>query len=125
MNELQIKQLVYLDEVKDHFNSSNRAAEITNGCQYQTEDGRGCAIGFKIEDKELCKKLDTVADITSVSNKIVFDLLPLSLQEYGQLFLSHLQDLHDTSQYWNQDGLSERGKVFYNKIKLRIENNEF
>ncbi len=58
MTELQTKQLALLEDTVKFFNSKNRAYDaLTEKCYYSHPiDGRGCAIGRLIEDKELCKE---------------------------------------------------------------------
>ncbi len=110
------KRLALLDETAAHFNSKNRSA-TPNGCFY---GGIGCAIGRKIEDKELCAKLDEKWDSeqgSSVGNCAVFRKLPGDLRKLGQSFLRDLQLLHDTDHNWDSKGLTLDGHEAYEAIK--------
>lgn len=111
-------KLKLLDETAKFFNLGNRCVHHLK-CRYFIEGMAGCAIGRLIEDKELCREFDRL-DWPGVSNNHTFGLLPLDLQEYGQDFLSKLQDLHDIESNWDENGLNLNGKIRYNKIKSGI-----
>ena len=120
-NEIKKKRKALLDETAAHFNLNNRSTEfptiIYQRCIYS---GVGCAIGRKIEDKELCKKLDQsdpfMSKGSAVSNDYIFNQLPDHLRELGQDFLVDLQRLHDFAENWNENGLSGQGKHVYELI---------
>ena len=127
--ELQIKQLAFLNETCSHFNLSNRSTTDEYGCQYYPahDETEGCAIGRKIADKDLCKKLDNnfknefKNPTTSVKHKEIFDLLPSELKELGQSFLQAIQGLHDTEHYWTLEGLSNDGKTRKEEIITKFD----
>jgi len=121
MTELQQKQLALLEDTIKFFNSENRA-EYNGKCTYHTEDGRGCAIGRLIPDKELCKKFDALED-SPVYEERVFSNLPDNVKEYGKFFLSELQKLHDHTECWSINGLSSIGEVKVQKIKHAFDLN--
>ena len=108
-SELQIKQLAFLEETCQHYNNTNRNySSDLQSCMYApvSDKSEGCAISRKIADKELCKELDTLG---GVSRDCVFELLPSELKDLEQEFLTQIQVLHDGSQFWVKNGLSERG----------------
>jgi hypothetical protein len=113
--ELQIKQLALLEETAKTYNSDNRCINDEGICKYFVEGKIGCAIGRLIEDKELCKRLDDSKGKV-VKNIKIFNQLPEKLKEYTQEFLSDLQILHDNSDNWNEEGLSETGKKVVSQI---------
>ena len=120
MEELQKKQLNLLEETVKFFNSENRCITQYGGCNYYLEGKDGCAIGRKIEDKELCKELDKGLgpDLESGVDKIlVFSRLPDNLKELGQKFLHRLQRLHDDQENWNYSGISPKGEDVVKDIK--------
>ena len=127
MTELQQKQLALLEDTVKFFNSENRAYDIELGaCMYHTKDEKGCAIGRLIPDKELCRQLDAGIGedkFRGVGKDCVFQLLPLNLQEYSQLFLKRLQSLHDYPLNWNEKGLSDEGEQRTNEIKKEFHLN--
>lgn len=117
MTELQIKQKLFLNETVAHFNLTNRSYdEKSYLCLYA---GIGCAIGRKIDDKQLCAEFDSLCDNqidSSVNNNTVFFKLPKELQELGQDFLYTIQKLHDDAGNWSINGISEYGLMNYNSI---------
>lgn len=113
------QKLALLDETAAFFNSSNRCETALHSCRYWMDGKAGCAIGRKIKDKELCRKLDN-GDTTSVNSDCVFNALPKDLQEYGRQYLKDLQQLHDESYYWNSAGLSEAGKIAFQDIRNKV-----
>jgi hypothetical protein len=116
MKTLKEKQLEFLEETINHFNSENRGYNEYKGmCTYSD----GCAIGRKLS-KELCKTLDKCEGITGVSCKSIFNELPQELRELKQDFLEHIQSLHDHGPYWNKLGLSDIGKNKVNYIKKQF-----
>ena len=120
MTELQQKQLALLEDTVKFFNSENRCINQYGGCNYYLEGKEGCAIGRKIEDKELCKELDKGLgpDLESAVDKIsVFNRLPDNLKELGQKFLYRLQRLHDDGENWIRSGISSKGEIIVKDIK--------
>lgn len=123
MSTIKEKQLAFLEETVNHYNSTNRCVNTSNGeCYYHpaTLDlegvSQGCAIGRHL-DPELAKRLDIEFNRVPVSDDKVFVLLPDNLKELGEEFLSHIQLLHDTDPYWNTTGLSKQGEIFVDRIK--------
>ena len=104
-------QLAFLEDTIKHYNSTNRGVVIYCGCSYTA----GCAIGRHLS-KELCEKLDD-CESNGVSNTLVFNQLPADLQALGQEFLTLIQKLHDSSEYWDEKGLSSKGLEKANNIK--------
>ena len=47
-----------------------------------------------------------------VTNHDVFSRLPIELQELGVDFLREVQYLHDIDEFWNEEGLSEKGHEY-------------
>jgi hypothetical protein len=122
MTELKQKQLAFLEETVNFYNSDNRTFEVDEEgnefkCVYYMEGKPGCAIGRKIEDKELCKKLDSERAGTGVSNDHIFNQLPIQLKELGKDFLHKVQQLHDSGINWDEKGISEFGKLKVKDIK--------
>lgn len=134
MKDLKIKRLELLNETIAHYTSKNRSVltktfENIDGvvlpsgrCLYfpPNENSEGCAIGRKIEDKELCKKLDT-GNYGSVSQTKTFNELPESLRVLGQSFLGAVQSLHDGEGFWNEGGLSYKGEEMATIIKKQFD----
>ena len=85
---------------------------------------RVCAVGRLITDKNLCHKLDTShIEYGGTSVKCIFNALPIEIQELGIDFLTRLQGLHDSSEYWDENGVSEEGSYEVESIKNKYINN--
>lgn len=128
MDEIKTKQLAFLEETAAYYNSNNRAKQKlpngnkSGGCFYTIViDGeeRGCAVGRKIADKELCERLNKMSSLPNCSPSAndVFSLLPPDLQELGSDFLVAIQTLHDYDGHWNEKGLTEQGTRHVHDIK--------
>ncbi len=115
MEGIKQKRLAFLEDTVNFFNSTNRCT-INSVCRYFLEGKDGCAIGRHIPDKKLCQEFDSL-HMTGVSNGIIFNRLPLNLQELGLNLLSSVQRLHDNSDNWDKNGLSKAGKEHYKNIK--------
>ena len=121
---LKEKQLFYLNDVANHYNSTNRC---TDGmvCKYEpiTEWTEGCAIGRRLSAK-LQKQLDTNGHDTGVNNYYVFEKLPKWMQDLGKNFLRSIQMLHDdagSEGYWSVNGLSKNGEDRVMSIKREFD----
>ncbi len=113
MTELQVRQKAFLDETVAHFNINNRATENEWSCEYKHKYNGGCAIGRKVSAE--------LADKLSGPVGLCFKLLPMDLQELTQQFLAQVQRLHDRSVFWNENGLSEEGKLRYADVCKEFE----
>lgn len=112
MKTLQQKQLEFLNDTVNHFNSTNRGiTPETLGCSYE----HGCAIGRHL-DKKLAMKLDGCGS-GYVSEPEVFNELPEELKELGPHFLARVQSLHDSELNWTEKGLSKHGEKTVFNIK--------
>lgn len=118
---IQQKRLDFLNDTVNHYNINNRCSAIIGGynsCKYHPKSlglegiSEGCAIGRKV-GRRLALKLDEIGGSVST----IFEHLPKKLQELQDDFLMEVQELHDTSTYWNETGLSKVGKKMYNYIK--------
>lgn len=106
---------------------SRRCTTKTDGikkCKYSGKTlgikTKGCAIGRLLKSKlrdfldiEYKDKSSTVSD--------VFEDLPKSIKEYGESFLTMLQDLHDDDKNWSNEGLTGTGLKRYREIKKSIK----
>jgi len=119
MDELQQRQLDFLEDTVKYYSedTSRRAVKFSGGCFYRTDDGRKCAIGRHIPD-ELYNE--------SIENKVIYSIIEFGcisdeLRELGMLFLSYVQELHDSNVYWvSGEGLSIEGGKRVDYIKRRI-----
>lgn len=124
-----------LDETVAFYNSSNRGVNETKEgllygrCQYRTKEGKCCAIG-RIMLKE------ALEEVSKMRNYPVGWLLTLVdrgasemfMEPYDKLlneqyigFLGRIQKLHDNDIFWNENGLTEYGKVEVAIIRKEFE----
>ncbi len=110
------KRLAFLNDEISFRNLNNRSTTGAGGisCLY---GGIGCAIGRRIEDKELCRTLDNHLKSWISKDTLIFALLPADLKELGIDFLAKMQRLHDDSSNWTAEGLSDFGRDEINQIK--------
>ena len=127
MNDLNKKRLALLTETVEHYDIYNRSFR-DDSCFYAPGGGsEGCAIGRKIEDKELCALLDSYLKIDGKDASVHtnFDMLPDDLKQYGASFLINLQGLHDKASNWNESGISENGSEAVKRIIDNIESGHY
>lgn len=120
MNELAQKRLAFLKETAAHYNSTNRCS-TAQGCRYSPVTlhlqgkSEGCAIGRKL-DPELALALDNTPHGGVVNAARIWKQLPAWMQELEEDFLRDVQQLHDTSDYWDDNGISKLGKIWFDNI---------
>lgn len=117
-SDLRTDKLEYLAEVCGGYTASTRAVDTSKKvCTYSATEKApcGCAVGRRIEDKELCKSFDGMGTVHHIFRK-----LPYSLSRFGAVFLRELQKLHDHEDNWNDCGLSPAGAVVARDIEQRV-----
>ncbi len=105
----------FLDDMVAFYSEDvNRRAVESGACCYRTRDGRKCAIGRYILDELYNDSIEgkNALHCNFSSN----GMLPLSITSLGIYFLRQVQALHDSSGYWDENGLSEAGKEKYDEI---------
>lgn len=124
LTKLQKEMLKVLDDTKEfyHKNPSKRAIE-PNGCVFETEDGRRCAVGRYLTKKDLKNIHGKDMNggfgpelIRPIVSSAVFKRLPT-------YFWNDLQTFHDAPVIWDNDGITEIGIKTYNELKQKILNN--
>jgi hypothetical protein len=113
MKTIQESRLQILDWEKDNRNINNRSTNECSLCSYAGPIG--CAIGRLVVDKDLCRTMDQMDDSAAAA---IFYMLPGNVQELGEDFLSIIQDFHDATINWDEDGLTSRGMERYDYIKM-------
>ena len=117
MNELQQKQLDFLeDTVKYYSEDISRRAVNNYSCRYRTNDGRKCAIGRFIPDDLYNEKIEE----HSIGEIFKYEFIPDELKELGVNFLYDIQHLHDNDSNWERRGLSSEGEEWVYFIKNEI-----
>ena len=123
LNKLQKEMLKVLDDTKEFYdkNPSKRGRE-PNGCVFETEDGRRCAIGRYLTKKDLknIHKEDLnggvgPAEIRHLVTSAVFKRLPVR-------FWDDLQAFHDDSSHWDSNGITYYGMRRYESLKKNVLN---
>lgn len=112
--------LKLLEETINHYSKDTSRRAVENGmCEYLTEDGRMCAVG-RCLDKD---KVDYI-DINSVAVDSVLAMyyqpFMAEYSGYWGKFWDRLQNLHDISHFWNENGLTKLGEEEVEEIKLLI-----
>lgn len=114
---LKKKQLFYLNDVVNHYNSNNRAV-LAGSCTYKpTEHSEGCAIGRRCD----VTIANSLFEGRSVGSESVFNNIPKWMQDLTVTFLNSVQALHDNKAYWDELGLSALGSLQVNCIKKVYE----
>lgn len=121
--------LVLLNETITHYSENvNRRCVKTNGegqikCKYsgttiENAESDGCAVG-RLLTPELRLELDAMCGDEIPSGVTdIWGYLPDEIKAYGKSFLTSLQGLHDSIEYWNEEGLSDKGKKYAERIKV-------
>ena len=128
---IQEKQTKLLEETANFYNSRNRSTNVIGqcACQYSASAfSPGCAIGRWLPE-ELSYKMDVEYRGASIYSMVkipeIWDQFPSELKELGVDFLFLIQDLHDNSCNWEQNGLSFTGKNRVEFIKDSILSGDF
>jgi hypothetical protein len=89
-----------------------RRANVAGFCHYLTDDGRMCAVGRCLSDEGLKIAKDYRGRINS-------KLIALLKEEYhidNSEFWINLQNLHDSAENWDDNGLTAIGKLVVEDI---------
>lgn len=131
LTELQKQQLAFLEETVEFYQKNPRSKQ-GDKCLYYHPTLAGCAIGRHIPNKDICRNLDGVGGINRMSNTS-YRLIPWSLRKLGKVFLSQMQDFHDSNDNWEHpknltgkvETLTYEGNSKIDLIKKRINDNHF
>ena len=122
MTTIEERRLNFLNEKLGYFieDPSRRAYHTeTESCRYWDKfTGNKCLIGRELPEDKYDESFEGKS-ITYIEEQevCIFDLLPVSIQELGLCFLAVCQRLHDENSYWNENGLSNKGKSKLKDIK--------
>lgn len=98
---------------------SKRAITETGNCSYLMDDGRKCAIGRHILPGAYNKEYEN-----QVAYKIVAfypEIFPKWIQQLNKSFLNSVQTLHDGTLFWDENGLTPRGKRQLNELSAKAK----
>ena len=124
MSNAKERMLQILEDTIKFFNKNNLS--ISTRCCYLSPNGNKCAVGRLMTDEELKKWHEfeeanhNSGDGTGYIDGLDSGLRVSALENLPTDFVCDLQELHDTRPYWNENGLSDRGRQFYERIKAMI-----
>lgn len=125
MNKLAEKAISIVEETVEFYKNNPRATNELGTCKYLTEDGKKCAIGRKLNKKQLeivhlhCEELGADDVMQTLNIKTLHGL--------GVSFWESLQRIHDDASCWETTKagtkLTAAGKTgvkqLVEKIKLK------
>ncbi len=120
LNTPQEKMFNILEETKHFFNINNRAKFDKNGGQYLDSYGKRCAVGRYLNPTDILflhehNWLDCcISEVWGHLETPMIKELPLD-------FWEDIQWLHDCDELWGENGLSDRGILYYSIVKNKIE----
>lgn len=120
MTQMTVAEIV--DETVAFYNKdvSRRSVDGSGICQYTDQGGRHCAIGRCLIDENFDYGGGVEAiwggDLDSPSMEMDKELKE-QYRGHTLGFWSDLQTLHDTSESWNEQGITEFGRRMANGIK--------
>lgn len=99
--------------------TDRRGLDCDGDCLYRTADGKECAVGRCMIDSDNVEPAG--GSPGSVWGNEDMDAMDSDLypQYRGQSmrFWSRLQDLHDTDENWNDDGITVQGQLVADRLK--------
>ena len=108
-----------IDFIANHYNTGNRAVEAVGGgnyCRYNTPDGKQCAFAIMcIEPETLPEGVGASAHLTNLGAEI----LKPEFRGYNFHFYNVIQHFHDKEEYWNENGLTDKGKKKVAELKIK------
>ena len=121
-----IKQKTKLEIIEEtekfYSNPANRGTD-GNGYVYKTEDGRKCAVGRCLIDKDLAYLRGSITDVVSHGvylNSTQIDALFLSEYKGHEItFWRALQKWHDDSRNFTNIGISDKGLIAIELLKQK------
>lgn len=136
-----MKQLTYLEVLEDTVkfyseDTSRRALDENGSCLYTNKENNHCGVGRCLTDKALKVLGDSTIGVRYLlyveQDGLLESLRGLSpglhnlKEEYRHLsdrrFWNAIQQFHDNSDYWNIEGLTEKGQNKVEIIKEQIKN---
>lgn len=88
-------------------------------CKYETQDGRRCAIGRYLSDKDI-GKLKSLNMLMSSPGNIKEHITTKKILQLPLQFLYDLQELHDWNEHWDEHGITDEGEVYAKQIEDKI-----
>lgn len=102
MDTLKDRQIAFLDEMIEFYSADpSRRANTQHGCEYQTTDGRKCAIGRHLTFYNPGMEERGVDDIVYKFP----GCLPKEILDLSTEFLSQCQELHDNGNWEDKEDI--------------------
>jgi hypothetical protein len=116
------RRRIFLDDTISHYTTCNRSTKYDTGCIYAPAHANtaGCAIGRHLPI-EVARELDC-RDNTSIDESENFASVPVWMQQMGEEFLFNMQQLHDVSSHWDENGITESGMAWADRIRKKYIN---
>ena len=109
-----------------------RSMDADSNCAYNGADGKHCAVGRCLMTKyhKLGNKLQkndwgVVALYENYQFGSIDPMLSPRYRGHEFDFWTDLQELHDTSYFWDENGITKSGEKWFNTIKERITDNQY
>lgn len=124
------KQEILEETIKFYSENPNLRGVVDGGCAYNGGSGKHCAIGrcLMVKHKKLGinfrgngQSVHSLIRINNVSS--VDEMLSPKYRGHGLTFWENLQKLHDEVSHWDDNGITEKGKVFAEHLRLDIYGN--
>ena len=106
-----LTKIQIIDETVEYYSKNPRSITKT-GCKYRGDNGAKCAFARCCTDDS-----DFSEDLKSNVQENVVLLPNYAHIPYNDQFWKELQLLHDTTQYWNDQQLTEKGKEYLHHLK--------
>lgn len=130
MNEKEV-MISVIHEVVREYTATNRCTDDTGKCCYENESGDHCAVGRflsseglglaqELERDEDCSAFTTLYSEYEARDKN-YKLFKEGYNDLPTYFWTQIQNLHDNSRNWFDDGLSDKGKLALKMIQRDFE----
>lgn len=98
------------------FSKSSEGILCQVGCHYfHPKNNKVCAIGYCLNNP---KEFEKETDGAAIDSEVFYvEAFKEDYQIDDLEFWSKLQVFHDSSRFWNEEGLTETGLDHYNKLK--------
>jgi hypothetical protein len=93
---------------------------ITDMCEYQTTDGRNCAVGRYFIDPQNIRNYG-VKEL-ALRGEFLQENLIEEVRGHDWVFWESLQRFHDRFFYWDTDGITESGRTYLQELKQKYAN---
>lgn len=120
------------ETIEEYSDPNNRALYFKQGgpqdatCRYITSDGKKCAVGRCLTKEGLNRVRKCSRKVKAVFGIHYDNYLKEQYRGHSLDFWTKLQDLHDTHQYWSEEGITEKGVKFVEeKFRIKLKDLEW